>query len=311
MKKLSTRLVNLNKAANYTITINAIQIIGALTVTAFSLFTGGHAFMGLWEQMLLSGMTVIVCWGAALDIKEAVNARKIYGEADMLEDAYSKMEQLNSTLRAQRHDFMNHLQVVYSLLELEEYQEANEYIDKVYGDIKRVSRALKTAHPAINALLAAKLSDCEARGIRVELMIESPWSALQIPGWEMCRVLGNLIDNAMDALGNTPQPCLGIALRESLQQFSFEISNNGPEIPVSLRESIFQSGFSTKGSGRGMGLAIVKGILQQYQGDISLQSDRNGTCFSGIIRKSAVRGGELRQIGEAQTGASADAKKSF
>jgi len=288
MKKLSTRLVNLNKAANYTITINAIQIIGALTVTAFSLFTGGHAFMGLWEQMLLSGMTVIVCWGAALDIKEAVNARKIYGEADMLEDAYTKLEQLNTTMRAQRHDFMNHLQVVYSLLELEEYGSASEYLERVYGDIKRVGRSLKTAHPAINALLAAKLSDCEARGVKVELIIESPWEALPVPGWEMCRVLGNLIDNGLDALSDTRDAQMTISLGETLTSFTFEISNNGPEIPDTLLERIFQSGFSTKSSGRGMGLAIVRTILQAYGGRIELHSDEQRTAFSGVIAKAAA-----------------------
>ena len=286
MNKLSTRLVNLNKASNYTITINALQILGVLTVTAFSLFTGGHAFMGHWEQLLLSGMTLIVCWGAALDIKEAINARKIYGEADMLEDAYTKLEQLNTTMRAQRHDFMNHLQVVYSLLELEEYDSASEYLERVYTDIKRVGRSLKTAHPAINALLAAKLSDCEARGVKVELIIESPWEALPVPGWEMCRVLGNLIDNGLDALSATKDAQMTISLGETLHSFTFEIANNGPEIPETLLERIFQSGFSTKSSGRGMGLAIVRTILQAYGGRIELHSDQSRTAFSGTIAKA-------------------------
>lgn len=287
MRKISSRLVNLNKASGYTIAINAIQILGALTVTAFSLVTGGHAFMGHWEQLLLSGMTVIVCWGAALDIREAMNARKIYDEADMLEDAYSKLEQLNTTMRAQRHDFMNHLQVVYSLLELEEYNSASEYLERVYGDIKRVGRSLKTAHPAINALLAAKLSDCEARGVKVELIIESPWEALPVPGWEMCRVLGNLIDNGLDALSGTKDAQMTIALGETLQSFTFEISNNGPEIPDTLLERIFQSGFSTKSTGRGMGLSIVKTILQAYGGRIELRSDAERTAFTGVIAKAS------------------------
>ena len=287
MRKLSTRLVNMNKAAGYTIAINTLQILGALTVTAFSLASGGHAFTGHWEQLLLAAMTVVVCWGAALDIREAVNARKIYSEADMLEDAYGKLEQLNGTLRAQRHDFMNHLQVVYSLLELEEHQSACEYIEKVYGDIQRVSRSLKTAHPAINALLAAKLSDCEGRGVRMELRIDSPWNTLPVPGWEMCRVLGNLIDNGMDALSGVKDARLTVSLGESLQAFTFEIANNGPEIPDTLMERIFQSGFSTKNTGRGMGLAIVRSILQAYGGQISLTSHPSRTAFTGTIAKPA------------------------
>lgn len=284
-QKRGERRINLNKATGYTIAINSLQVLGALTVTAFSLATGGHAFMGRWEQLLLSAMTLVVCWGAILDIREAFSAREVTDEADMLEDAYGKLEQLNGTLRAQRHDFMNHLQVVYSLLELEEYQPARDYIERVYGDIKRVSRTLKTAHPAINALLAAKLSDCETRGIPVEMVIESPWQTLPVPSWEMCRVLGNLVDNAMDALNNTEQPRLEIRLGESLHAYSFEIANNGPEIPSGLMERIFQSGFSTKSSGRGMGLAIVRSILQSYGGDIALSSTPGRTSFTGTIAK--------------------------
>ena len=282
------RRMNINKAAGYTIAINSIQILGALTVLSFSLLSGGHAFMGLWEQMLLSAMTLIVCWGAALDIREAFQTRRLASETDMLEDAYAQLESLNGTLRAQRHDFMNHLQVVYSLMELQEYASAEEYIEKVYEDVQRVGRSLKTAHPAINALLAAKLADGEERGIQVSLDIESPWENLPAPGWEMCRVLGNLIDNAMDALADTKNARLTIRLTESLQAYSFEIANNGPEIPEGLKEHIFQSGFSTKSSGRGMGLAIVKGILEEHGGRIALASSPEITVFSGSLPKPAL-----------------------
>lgn len=291
MKWFSKRLIDIDKIVGYTIGINVFQIMGALTVTAFSLISGGHAFTGRFEQILMTTMTVIVCWGAVLDIREACNARKLADEADMLGDAYGKLEELNGTLRSQRHDFMNHLQVVYSLLELEEHQAAGEYIEKVYEDVKKVGRSLRTAHPAINALLAAKLSDCDGRGIKVDLLIESPWEKLHIPSWEMCRVLGNLIDNAIDAMtaasaaGKTQNPQLTISLSETIHTFTFSVSNNGPKIPETIVERIFQNGFSTKSLGRGMGLSIVKGILQSYNGEIELHSEEGMTSFQGIIKK--------------------------
>ena len=129
MKWFSKRLIDIDKIVSYSIGINVFQIAGALTVTGLSLMSGGHAFTGRLEQILLTALTAIVCWGAVLDIREACNARKLADEADMLGDAYGKLEELNSTLRSQRHDFMNHLQVVYSLLELEEHQAAGEYIE--------------------------------------------------------------------------------------------------------------------------------------------------------------------------------------
>ena len=59
---------------------------------------------------------------------------------------------------------------------------------------------MKTANPAINALLQVKLAACEKAGIPVTLNIQSAWKDLPMPGWEMCKVLSNLLDNAIDAL---------------------------------------------------------------------------------------------------------------
>ena len=301
MTRPMRRFVNLKKAVIYTVVINMLQIAGSITVAVMSLITGGHAFIGLPEQVLLCTMTLLVSWGAVLDIREAFSARELASDADMLQDAYAQLEDLNGTLRAQRHDFMNHLQVVFSLLELEDYKEASDYIERVYGDIRRVSRTLKTAHPAINALLAAKVGDCEARGVHVDLQIESPWAGLPVESWEMCRVLGNLIDNAMDAMKDAPEPRLLIRLSESVQSYTFVIANNGPMIQPSIAERIFQRGFSTKGEGRGMGLSIVRGIMESGGGRLTLASDERETRFEGTLPKTIAAQQALAESERART----------
>ena len=301
MTRPMRRFVNLKKAVIYTVVINMLQIAGSITVAVMSLITGGHAFIGLPEQVLLCTMTLLVSWGAVLDIREAFSARELASDADMLQDAYAQLEDLNGTLRAQRHDFMNHLHVVFSLLELEDYKEASDYIERVYGDIRRVSRTLKTAHPAINALLAAKVGDCEARGVHVDLQIESPWAGLPVESWEMCRVLGNLIDNAMDAMKDAPEPRLLIRLSESVQSYTFVIANNGPMIQPSIAERIFQRGFSTKGEGRGMGLSIVRGIMESGGGRLTLASDERETRFEGTLPKTIAAPQALAESERART----------
>ena len=301
MTRPMRRFVNLKKAVIYTVVINMLQIAGSITVAVMSLITGGPAFIGLPEQVLLCTMTLLVSWGAVLDIREAFSARELASDADMLQDAYAQLEDLNGTLRAQRHDFMNHLQVVFSLLELEDYKEASDYIERVYGDIRRVSRTLKTAHPAINALLAAKVGDCEARGVHVDLQIESPWAGLPVESWEMCRVLGNLIDNAMDAMKDAPEPRLLIRLSESVQSYTFVIANNGPMIQPSIAERIFQRGFSTKGEGRGMGLSIVRGIMESGGGRLTLASDERETRFEGTLPKTIAAPQALAESERART----------
>jgi len=287
MRKPIIDRLNVKKAARFAVIINAMQIMAMLSVFFYSLFhapvEGRHI-----EIAAIAAALLIVSWGAVLDIREALNAGKIADQAQMLEEAYRQLESLNGTLRKQRHDFMNHLQVVFSLLELNDAQEAMRYVESVYGDIKRAGSAIRTAIPAVNALIAAKRQDCAEQGIDLELRIGSGWQALTVPGWEMCRVLGNLIDNARDAL----QACddrkkrIVLDIDEAPGAFTFRVTNNGPAIPPQLQRSIFQMGFTTKSDGHGSGLAIVEEILGQYGGGIRVESDDDSTSFIGTIPKS-------------------------
>ncbi len=280
------RHVNLNKTAVYAIIINALQIAAALIVAILALVIGDRAFSGQLEQMALSGMALVVIWGATLDIRDAFAARKLNQQSDMLEDALERVNDLNGTLRAQRHDFMNHLQVVFGLIDMGASTDARDYIEKVYGDIQRVGQALKTAIPAINALLAAKLAECESRHIAAQLATQSSWKGIPAADWELCRVLGNLIDNALDALKGKSDPHLTISIGETLREYTFYVENDGPAIDPVFVGTLFEPGVTTHGEGRGMGLSIVKEIMESYGGRIEVASDEHATRFSGFVPKA-------------------------
>ena len=99
----------------------------------------------------------------------------------------------------------------------------------------------------------------------------------------MCKVLGNLLDNAIDALQEVSDRRLTLTLTEDLKAFRFSVKNSGPMIPVKLQASIFQPGITTKAAGHGMGLFIVRRTVQEWGGDIRLISDAKETEFSGFI----------------------------
>ena len=249
--------VDVRKAAVYSIVMNVLQVAAVIVLAVMLIRAPSRLDMKLYRFMIFV-CAVTVCWGALMDIGAALTHVRAKRQADEIEAAYKQMEELNRTLRAQRHDFMNHIQVVYSLIEMDEPQEACDYMDRVYGDIQRVNRALKTDSVAINALLQAKLADCERRGIQMELDIRASWKNLSMPAWEMCRVLGNLIDNAIDAMHETKAPLLVVSLFEDLKACRFEVKNNGPVIPAQTAAHIFTPGFTTKRTGQGMGLFIVQ-----------------------------------------------------
>lgn len=296
LPKLRESNISVRKAAIYAIVINGLQIGLMVAMIVASLLLPGTQFDGLVLETVLIVAAVVVIWGAAVDIREALSTQKLLGQLDDMDDTIEAMEGLNNTLRAQRHDFLNHLQVVYSLMEMQEYDEAGAYIEKIYGAITSVSRVMKTANPAINALLQVKLSECDKAKIPVEMNIQSSWKDLPMPGWEMCKVLSNLLDNAIDALEEVQEGerRLSLTLTEDLHAFRFLVSNSGPMIPVKSQESIFQPGVTTKADGHGMGLYIVRKVLQERGGDIRLVSDASGTTFSGFVPKEITAAAEKR-----------------
>ncbi len=283
------RQVNIRKAALYSVIINALQIVAVVALAVYILNDGvNSALQGPLGDMVVLLLAVVVTWGAAVDISEAYKAGKLSFKIRGLDETVTQMSDLNVALRVQRHDFLNHLQVVYSLIEMREYEEANRYIEQVYGDIQSVSQALKTACAPVNALLRAKMAEAQQRGIDVELSVHAVWEKLPLPAWEMCRVLSNLIDNAMDALEGRNSPRLLITLNEDVKSFSFEVKNNGPAIPEKLLSSIFEPGFSGKGEGRGMGLHIARETMRGAAGDLTVESSEEYTAFRGFLPKPLI-----------------------
>lgn len=213
--------------------------------------------------------------------------RKLRQLYDDLQESYSQLENLNGELRAQRHDYLNHLQVVYGLMELKEYGELLNYLQPVYKDMQKTGKALKTSRPAINALLKAKMDEAESRGIDFYIEVKSDLKELQVEDWELCKVLFNLLDNAMTALKEKEEGRkISLDITEDRESYQFAVSNNGPMIPPEMQEMIFRQGVtSKKGEGHGMGLSIVMNVIKTCKGKLKLTSEENETTFSFSLPK--------------------------
>ena len=173
-------------------------------------------------------------------------------------------------------------------MELEEYDELKTYLAPIYKGMMKTGKALKTKNPAVNALLRAKMEEAESKGIDFYVEVTSDLSGLKAEPWELCKVLANLMDNAITALEAIPsEKKLRVDIGEDRDSYRFSVANNGPVIPEELQESIFREGFTTKKeSGHGMGLSIVTQVLKTYKGTISLSSTEEETVFRIRIPKS-------------------------
>ena len=285
--------IKVKKAATISIIANVLEIIAgvAMLVLVRRMLTGG-------VEESIARMTTLLCvtivgWGAIMDIGASITSLHMVKKTQELEEAYDQLGTLNLEMRAQRHDFMNHLQVVYSLIELGEPGEAMEYMDKIYGDMQRVSRMMRTGCPAVNALIQAKVVEAERRGAELKLSIAGKWDDEALPAWDICRVLANLIDNALDAscaaqLPEGVRPTVELVVGEDLRSWFFSVRNNGPEIPEKLRTKIFEPGFTTKATGQGMGMFIVSDTITKLGGRITLDSREGDTVFSAFIPRKRL-----------------------
>ncbi|MCX7749387.1 MAG: Spo0B domain-containing protein [Clostridia bacterium] len=282
--------LNINKTMIAVVSLSIIQVAVMSGILIYDILTKEN--LPLFRRFepfdfLFLGIIIVMFINSFISLRD----RRIFIQTDqqyeVLKETLERVEKLNHTLKAQRHDFLNHLQVVYGLMEMEEYKDAREYIDKVYSDIQKVGKVLKTSNPAVNALLQAKMLSAEKRNITLSLRVASSLKELKIPSWEVCRVLGNIVDNAMDALMDAKEEkWIRIEISEDLKYYRFLVGDNGSPVNKEIIEKIFEPGFTTKGeNGQGMGLAICKEILSCYNGGITVRSDEQETVFEVFVPK--------------------------
>jgi len=261
--------------------VHAVMILtaAAWALLFFLLFLGENEpgwllFVMLVINLLTCVLLILFTNQYLMEKEDSLRLRETLEAADLI----------NRDLRAKRHDVINHLQVIYTLLQLKEFDEAVRYMEKINRDFARSAVQLRTANPAVNALLQAKLMQAEHRGIRMEMEIKTGLEMLSMEGWEFCRILGNLLDNAMDAAQGAADAYVTIKLWMDLVGIHFTVLNNGKSIAPEHIGKIFNAGFTTKGEkGTGMGLFIVQNLVRQYGGQIAATSSAHETCLAGYI----------------------------
>lgn len=207
-------------------------------------------------------------------------------EMTKLAEDLTGVRHMVEAMRGYTHEFMNKLHVVLGLLELGDYQRAEEYILSI-TNIQRQAVGLimnRIEEPSVAALLIGKTSRCAELGIHLTLDPDSHLGSEErfLPPDACITILGNLIDNATDALGRSAgrQKEISVTAQESETSLLLCVEDSGPGIPKEFTDRIYQKGFSTKGKDRGTGLALVKEIVDLYGGEIRVESNSDvGTTF--------------------------------
>ncbi|WP_309225463.1 sensor histidine kinase [Quadrisphaera sp. INWT6] len=195
---------------------------------------------------------------------------------------------LTTTLRAQAHEFSNQLHVLRGLLELGRTADAAALIDRLGGGGRLLSGAgLGGVHDAsVSALLMAKAALARERG--AELVVTPATRVGEGAGDDVITVLGNLVDNALDAAGQGGRVRVDVR-GDGRGGWVLAVDDDGPGVPVALREEVFRVGVTTKdgGDGRhgqGIGLALVARVAARRGGSaVATTSELGGARFEVVL----------------------------
>lgn len=214
---------------------------------------------------------------------------------------YTKlMEDLSGTrylvdsMRANNHDFTNKLHVILGLIQMEMYNEVSSYIQNITmvqrENISKVMNAVN--EPAVAALLIGKIARASELNVSFVLREGCYYSSadMNLPSEMLITVIGNLLDNAFDAMNENgdyqAQKELMFGIYSKPGAVLITVDDTGSGISKEDIAHIFENGYSTKGEGRGTGLYQVKSMVENFGGKITVETQEGvGSSFSVSFAK--------------------------
>ena len=198
---------------------------------------------------------------------------------------------LTDALRAQQHEFSNRLHVMSVLVGMGDYDEAMAYLDEISATSLSQAEDLRSriAPPALAALLLAKITIAAERDVLLTVTSDSRLDQPGPPPQALLTVVGNLVDNALEAVAETAAPrqvTVHLAYDDDAQVITVGVTDSGPGVPAALTERVFHDGYTTKpargGVQRGLGLALVHRLVTQLGGRISVTPGPSGG-FTAVL----------------------------
>ncbi|MFF8098185.1 ATP-binding protein [Streptomyces sp. NPDC014986] len=217
--------------------------------------------------------------GAVVTLRDVTELQSLMGELDS-ERGFTQ------ALRSQAHEAANRLHTVVSLIELGRAEEAVDFATAELELAQALTDQVVAAvsEPVLAALLLGKTAQANERGVELVVSADSRLDdgllPDALPARDLVTILGNLIDNAVDAAQGGTHPRVTVtALTEDRSELILRVSDTGPGVDPDHVEAVFLRGFTTKPSGpggRGLGLALVRQAVGRHGGALSVASAEGG-----------------------------------
>ena len=191
-------------------------------------------------------------------------------QRDILSHQYEEVKEIYLNMRGWRHDYHNHLQAMKAQIAAGQLEEMKQYLSDLEHNLERVDTYVKSGNLMADAILNSKLSLAEQKGIQVNCKAILP-ETLSIEDVDLCVLLGNLLDNALEACEKIPeqQRFLRIYMVVNKSQLYVSIQNSAKE-ELDFNEKNY---ISTKRGNHGLGMKRVKALADKYEGYLTLANE--------------------------------------
>ncbi len=255
----------------------------------------------VYNQQQVIGETVVVYNMVPIRAKHTIRGAVItlrdLTEFQKVAEELTEVKNYTQALRAQSHEFVNKMQSLSGLIQLGRYEKAlvllHETTESHQGIISQLSKAFPNS--AVSGILLGKFN--RAKELDIQFTIDSDSSipaTIQLPDNELVCIIGNLIENAFEALQQSGQPerAVWVKVKPVRGFLRIAVADNGPGIAPAIKKKIYQRGFTTKnGPNKGIGLSLVKQCVENLRGTIRFHNGHNLI----FIAKIPLKNGGLKQ----------------
>ncbi|WDV55992.1 ATP-binding protein [Streptomyces coeruleorubidus] len=213
-------------------------------------------------------------------------------ELARLEREIGSFRSSSELLRAQAHEFANQLHTISGLIQIGEQDEVVRYIRALnqHRQSLDVTLSRRVRDTAVAALLMAKASLAAERKVSLRISDDTALERLAAQdAADVATVVGNLVDNAVDAAAPDGERWVEVALRQDASSVEIVVRDSGPGVAPELAREVFSHGFTTKAARegeRGIGLALTKLVCERHGGEISVANTPDGAVFTARMTVS-------------------------
>lgn len=248
------------------------------------------------DLLTVRGQRVLVANRMPTDDGGAVATLRDRTELEQLGRELDSTRGLIDALRAQDHEHANRMHTLLGLLELEMYDDAVDFVGEVVGDHRATAEQVteRIEDPLLAALLVGKATVAAERGVALWVSDRTRLPDRLVDPQGLVTVVGNLVDNALDAVAGEPHARVEVELRAEGRTAILRVRDTGPGIPPEHRELIFTTGWSTKKPPahreRGIGLSLVRRLAERQGGSATVGEAHGGGAEFTVVLPEALAG---------------------